>query len=769
MKEQIGSKKDQLFTFRLMLVEYRAMLATWRYKGALIPSEELRINALDKLKNTSDQSQLEARNFDVNAVSLGGDALQERMPELDTFEKYFTFCHQSLLNQIAYEMSKYGLSIKQCPGFLQRLDRRIRQLASNTNLIGSSLTNGVLTLMYNYPQRNHSAQVKVQYNMKKETGSIELIMFGDSVRHGDRWYKCVDLLKILSVHFDVPYSSTVSNDAFQFQWKLSLELWEKETIVEGLIKSMKTASRYALDSSLDFSLSLFELEGLSISKDHLINIIEKLLEANCCPWGTIDLIFRGSSDRKRIIKTFLNHCDNMPASDFVVHDIVKFFEYFFDGCLSRGDDEKIENDQEAIAVIRRLVGKLIDTQHNENAYILQQKGYALFNLLYEKGHTFSYQDLIDLKFFEVFPWVRTVPKGIISVFGFQPPEYLQPFFRKLKDDSVGNSDIEMMLKNGVKTVCTQYFDESADDLLDFFDHVTTFIGNKKDCSSISFSHAHPALKKIDLSYSSVQSISGLEQCPNLEELIFEDAEQLNQWVLTGRFEYLKKITLPKELLGSLQFTKDNFPNLEELKLNSPSDNCVMKCLKDFRHLKKLNIDDATIESLDLSGDDLPELEELGLYSLDKLKTLNFSGRFKNLKKITISSAQMLSLLELSGDNLPELEELHLICLDKLKKLKFTGQFHALKELNRFMVHALESLELSENSLRVIDLISDKNLKDLKFTGKFEYLQRIRLSYPYSRSSARKLSLSRENFPRLVLEVHEKMIEIIERKKTWITN
>jgi ribosomal protein L22 len=339
LKQQIASKKDKIFTFHIMLEWYEKLLRKWNdlLRRAMLP---LRFNQIYSLKNTNDPNQLKAVGFDVTTTVLGSTAMEDRMPRLDTHEKYFTCCHQSLIYLIANSLKETGPKISSFPKCLQYAHNKVENYL-RASLISINFSHGKLGLLYNYPQRNHSAQIQLEYSNRSEQFSLKLMMFGENVAHEYRWHKIEDFLKLKTILIDTPYMSSKSDDIVNFEWISLRDLDYKEKIKQ-IIKLCEHASHLAFNPhfNIEYFMDTNEQESFEFSKlEKTVKIFKSFLEKNYLLWGTIGFLFFMQKNEKlnnlyKKLKSLLtkkiaditpeNLIANDPAENF--EEIVKLYK-----------------------------------------------------------------------------------------------------------------------------------------------------------------------------------------------------------------------------------------------------------------------------------------------------------------------------------------------------------------------------------------------------------------------------------------------------------
>lgn len=320
LKEQIDIKKDKIFTFHLMLERYFELLQKWLelleslrlflppyHRGELvrdIVNNQARAILSELGNKTNLDSELRpSPGFSVGGAVIGSQATWNNTTTPKTHEDFFTFCHQSLLVVIAKFSSNYGIQENQLPSFPQTINQRIKNLRySNYNtkpaLLGTLLQANKLTLLYNFPQDNHSATIKVIYNTSSKSTTIHFSMFGGN--HLNRWPQCIDYAELKSLD-RVQLKASTQGKGFEINWlikkpadidtvgllitdlcaiassgNIASKIAMDATIFKKIIE-LSADSKVRIHSALPIALQSLEIADYgSIEIDQLITITQKL-------------------------------------------------------------------------------------------------------------------------------------------------------------------------------------------------------------------------------------------------------------------------------------------------------------------------------------------------------------------------------------------------------------------------------------------------------------------------------------------------------------
>ena len=193
--QQISEKKDKIFTFHLMLRSYSLLLSR-------LGSSLLRIDTQDREEvlnylssQTFDPSQLQvSSDFDVNAIVRGSSVNERRRNMPHSHEEFFTWVHQDLLILLSESMQRLELSFENLPQKVQLFHEKINKIggfvsgsqggSSRTTLVGFRFQGQKLSFIYNYPQRNHSARIEYEEDLKTRTSKITLHISGAGLGAG---------------------------------------------------------------------------------------------------------------------------------------------------------------------------------------------------------------------------------------------------------------------------------------------------------------------------------------------------------------------------------------------------------------------------------------------------------------------------------------------------------------------------------------------------------------------------------------------------------
>jgi hypothetical protein len=223
--DRIKIDKDKGFTFKLMLRRYLEVLKVWwellgkldetvhekmRYMGMSVKEAltfvegQLGVNESIGIKGKQEADFRSSTGYNVAEGVIGSGALWDRC-QPKTLEDVFTFIHQSLLTIIGTLNRTRGLPLNTAttdqvvPNELQVMHKMIISLptinvSNGGTLLISSLRDGIVRLLYNWPQRNHSASIEVVYFHKKKEMELSLRFFGHN-GHA-RWNFIADSLKV---------------------------------------------------------------------------------------------------------------------------------------------------------------------------------------------------------------------------------------------------------------------------------------------------------------------------------------------------------------------------------------------------------------------------------------------------------------------------------------------------------------------------------------------------------------------------------------------
>lgn len=191
-------RNNKAYTVKEMLQEYISTLAKWRpLENTLLEYNEHDItdpkNTIIKtaLKTkvddvtgiltslnpgTNDTQNLSAsKNFNVAAGALGSGA-DSSVNKPTTFEDIFTFTHQSLLNVLSAILLEQKIQeTMEIPDFIKLIQAKTTSLAyragytdiKDSKLIGIQIFGQTIIYIYNWALREHSAQIRLEYDGKK--------------------------------------------------------------------------------------------------------------------------------------------------------------------------------------------------------------------------------------------------------------------------------------------------------------------------------------------------------------------------------------------------------------------------------------------------------------------------------------------------------------------------------------------------------------------------------------------------------------------------
>ena len=315
LKDQINVKKDKIFTFNLMLQQYSLLLKQWLqllgkngiYFGFGSFTDDTRyFKSLSRRTNMPEQLLIDA-SFNVNSVVVGNTVGEYRRSSISTHEEFFTFCHQSLLAVLAKFTQKYGLQEKQFPPEALDLHNKILGLSIYTRgahgdshsptLIGSQINGNQLMLSYNYPQRNHSASIKLAYNTKTKTNTLSLSLLGDN--QYDRWYYFSEHAMFQSTLTGIPYKTSFSYYGVEVEWALS-----NDTQIEAALNMINTYCDAA-----DYTERIPNLRP----NGH-IGIFLALVQKKHLLWGFDDAILKAAQSSNK---------ENLNAAIMILRELLK--------------------------------------------------------------------------------------------------------------------------------------------------------------------------------------------------------------------------------------------------------------------------------------------------------------------------------------------------------------------------------------------------------------------------------------------------------------
>lgn len=229
-----------------------------------------------------------------------------------------------------------------------------------------------------------------------------------------------------------------------------------------------------------------------------------------------------------------------------------------------------------------------------------------------------------------------------------------------------------------------------------------------------------SLKSLNLSYSSVREIEGLETLTNLERLDLSGTGDLFDKIYSNASKSLKELFLNGTLVKKM--TLENLSNLEKLDLKKTGDLGEIS-LQNLTNLKYLDLDSSSVEKIALEN--LPNLEELDLTNTRKLKKLSLKNLadLKSLQLYLYESA--VENFEL--DTLPNLEELKFGFTYKPVNISLKNLTN-LKSLSFATYSSVQHLVLKNlTNLSELDLRQCSNLKTISFEGDFSTLTTVKLA------------------------------------------
>lgn len=285
--DRIKNDRDQIFTFKVMLKKYLELLQAW-YRlleqeglhvvnyGELSGGGEERVDdvlfskipeQLDALETTDGKLLQASKTFNVSGAVLGSGATWERSSP-ETFEDVFTFIHQSLLVVIKKLNQKYGVKIQDdfIPQCIKELDRRLVALVFKFDILGTQSSpelsgvvfgNKKITFSYNWPQRSHSASIKLTYDRnlpdaQRAKVSITASIFGWD--HNIRWQRINDILRMWDVDHKLLEKISSSEKGISV-------MWEKELNVQSLQAQDVSDFDYIVKSVQDMVTVARDIDG----------------------------------------------------------------------------------------------------------------------------------------------------------------------------------------------------------------------------------------------------------------------------------------------------------------------------------------------------------------------------------------------------------------------------------------------------------------------------------------------------------------------------
>jgi|GEM_PF-6721648 len=234
---QIGEKKDKIFTFHLMLRSYSLLLSR-------LGSSLLRIDTQDREKilnylssETFDPSQLQvSSSFDVNAIVRGSSVNERRRNMPKSHEEFFTWVHQDLLILLSESMQRLELSFENLPQKVQLFHEKINKIggfvsgsqggSTRTTLVGFRFQGQKLSFIYNYPQRNHSARIEYEEDLKTMTSKITLHISGAGMGGGSHSrYEEIETYNLLEgIKKNIPTEGfSMGSQGVEVKWQVKEE------------------------------------------------------------------------------------------------------------------------------------------------------------------------------------------------------------------------------------------------------------------------------------------------------------------------------------------------------------------------------------------------------------------------------------------------------------------------------------------------------------------------------------------------------------------
>jgi hypothetical protein len=288
---------------------------------------------------------------------------------------------------------------------------------------------------------------------------------------------------------------------------------------------------------------------------------------------------------------------------------------------------------------------------------------------------------------------------------------IQPVIKQLKQLLRNQGRCQEIFKHEVKYINGEILDEDAAVLLTFFSGVESFSGLKKDSFIFRISELHEAIKKINLSGSEIQKIEGLENCPNLEELVVMTAKNLRHIELLSQMSLLKTIDLSGTQVEEIQGL-ENCPNLQNLNLNGINVK-ILKLPCGMNNLKQIDLSCSSVEEI-IGLENCPSLENISLICSKNLKILKLSPQMNQLKSINLSWSVIEQIDGL--DNCKNIENLDLYKTNNLKKIKLSGKMNQLKTID-VSLSGVEEIEIIGHMPELVEITGLDDLeKKLLFKG-----------------------------------------------------
>lgn len=276
------SKEDKAHLFKSMLEPYLTMLINWG-KNVAEPSSipmndhwpldvylEKMTECFFKLPDTHPDQLLPSSNFSVTAAMMGSKTVFDRhLPQ--TLEDIFTLIHQNLLAILSSRCNgiydEATLNDAFLPEKLKKVLGKINPESFGRKIQrkGLNINDEGVTVTYNIPLRNHSAQLSIQYDKESGEMTCKSFLLGEA---RNRWENCELMVMILDKLDILKLSDPIylSEQELNFSWKINSE--------EDLSKMIDVLNYF-------YELSMLHSEPFDIKKDcRLIGLTEdKLVEA----------------------------------------------------------------------------------------------------------------------------------------------------------------------------------------------------------------------------------------------------------------------------------------------------------------------------------------------------------------------------------------------------------------------------------------------------------------------------------------------------------
>ncbi len=251
--QQIAEKKDKIFTFHLMLRSYSLLLNRLGSSLLRIDTQD-REEVLNRLSSqTFDPSQLQvSSDFDVNAIVRGSSVSEYRRNMPHSHEEFFTWVHQDLLILLSESMQRLELSFENLPQKVQLFHKKINKIAgfvsgsqggsSRTTLVGFRFQGQKLSFIYNYPQRNHSARIEYEEDLKTMTSKITLHISGAGLGAGSHSrYEEIETYNLLE-----GIKNNIATEAFSMGSQGLEVKWQvKEEHLDAVISLLRESCSHA--------------------------------------------------------------------------------------------------------------------------------------------------------------------------------------------------------------------------------------------------------------------------------------------------------------------------------------------------------------------------------------------------------------------------------------------------------------------------------------------------------------------------------------------